>query len=115
MSDYLKGKNIRLRCKKSYHEAHTHIIIGKVEEETDRYLAVRGRTFHFGKLTSGIRSQVTAGIAMIRAVPWENIEVVHWLGEKTNWEADFDFDKNGNLILKDRAHTVIAESRDGLD
>ncbi len=115
MSDYLKGKNIRLRCRKSYPGAHTHIVIGKVEEENDRYLAIRGRTFHFGRLVPGMRGQVCAGITMIRAVPWNNIEVIHWLGEKTNWDADFDFDRNGNLILKDRAHTVIAESRDGLE
>ncbi len=115
MSNYLKGKNIRLRCRKSYPGAHTHIIIGRVEEENSRYIAVRGRTFHFGRIVDGMRSQVNAGITMIRAIPWTNIEVIHWLGEKTDWEADFGFDKNGNLVLCDRAKTVIAEKRDGME
>ena len=44
MSDYLKDKNIRLRCKKQYPGAHTHIIIGRVEEENARYIAVKGRS-----------------------------------------------------------------------
>lgn len=113
MSDYLQGKNIRLRCRKAYQSAHTHIIIGRVMEENSKYLAVKGRAFHFGRLIEGMRSQVHAGATMIRAVPWENIEVIHWLGEKTDWETDFDFDRNGNLVLKDHARTVIAECRDG--
>ena len=40
MSDFLKNKNIRLRCKKSYPGAHTHIIIGQVLEESDRYVVI---------------------------------------------------------------------------
>jgi len=115
MSDYLKGKIVRLRCKKPYPEAHTHIMIGKVEEENSRYIAVKGRTFHFKQIADRSRAHITPGITMIRAVPWDNIEVIHWLGEKTDWNADFDFDRNGNLILKDKAKTMVAEKRDGME
>ncbi len=115
MSDYLQGKNVRLRCRKSYPGAHTHIIIGKVEEENSRYIAVKGRAFHFSRLVDGMRNQVHTGIAMVRIIPWENVEVIHWLGAKVDWNADFDFDKNGNLVLLDKGKTVIAEKRDGME
>lgn len=115
MNEYLNGKNIRLRCKKAYPGAHTHILIGRVKAETARYLAVEGRTFHFSRIVDGMRSQVHAGINMIRIIPWENIEIIHWLGEKTDWNADFRFDAIGNLVLDDPAQTVIAEKRDGME
>ncbi len=115
MSDYLQGKIVRVRCRKNYPTAHTHVVIGKVEEENSRYLAVRGRTFHFGSLSTRLRSQVHAGISMIRVIPWSNIEIIHWIGEKTDWEADFEFNSRGDLVLKDKNHTVIAEQRDGME
>ncbi len=113
MSNYLEGKNVRVRCKKVYSEAHTHVIIGKVEAENSRYLAIKGRSFHFRLIVDGSRNQVNAGQNMVRIIPWENIEIVHWLGEKVDWNADFDFDQNCNLVLKDKNHTVIAEKYDG--
>lgn len=115
MKEYLKGKNIRLRCKKEYPEAHTHIIIGNVVEETSKYVVVKGRTFHFRRIVDQIRSQVHCGDTMIRVIPWENIEVIHWISEKTDWNADIAFDKQGNLILDDKVKTVIAVRRDGLE
>lgn len=115
MKDYLKGKNIRLRCKKNYPGAHTHIIIGKVEEETSRYIAIKGRTFHFSRIVDNMRNQIFAGISTIRIIPWESVEIIHWLGERTDWNVDFEFAENGNLVLKDKAHTVIAEKRDGME
>ncbi len=115
MSEYLKGKIIRLRCRKSYPGAHTHVIIGKVEEENGHYIAVKGRTFHFSRIVDGMRSQVHAGISMVRIIPWDNVEIIHWLSEKTEWKADFEFDKGGNLVLKDSVHTLIAEKSEGIE
>ncbi len=115
MKDYLKGKNIRLRCRKSYPGAHTHIMIGRVEEETSKYIVVKGRTFHFNRIVDRMRNQVHCGVTMVRVIPWENVEVIHWIGEKTDWEVDFEFDKLGNLVLKDKPKTVIAECRDGME
>lgn len=42
MSDYLKGRTVRLRCRKRYPDAHTHIIMGRVEAETPNYLVLQG-------------------------------------------------------------------------
>ncbi|MFA6816494.1 MAG: hypothetical protein WCS73_09395 [Lentisphaeria bacterium] len=114
MKDYLLGKNIRLRCKKSYPGAHTHVIIGRVEEENERYISIKGRTFHFSRIIDGMRNQVNAGMTTVRVIPWANIEIIHWLSEKTDWDSDFSFDARGNLFLKDGCSTIIAEKSDGL-
>ncbi|MDD3702830.1 MAG: hypothetical protein PHR12_01230 [Victivallaceae bacterium] len=115
MDKYLVGKNIRLRCKKSYPDAHTHIIIGQVLEETAKYIAVKGRTFHFNRIIDQMRSQIHSGDNMIRIIPWENVEVIHWISERTDWNVDIAFDSNGNLVLNDKAKTVIAQKRDGME
>lgn len=112
MKKFLIEKNVRVRCKKTYAEAHTHVLIGKVIEETENYVAVKGRTFHFRRITSQMRSQIYSGETMIRVIPWDNIEIIHWISEKADWEADIGFDANGNLILKDKAHTVISMRQD---
>ncbi len=115
MKNYLTGKNVRLRCRKGYAEAHTHIIIGCVAEETAKYIAIKGRAFHFRGILQELRSQIHCGETMIRIVPWENIEVIHWISEKTDWEADIRFDKAGNLVLDDKPKTVIAARRDSAE
>ncbi|MFA7230426.1 MAG: hypothetical protein WC071_04085 [Victivallaceae bacterium] len=115
MKEYLKDKNIRLRCKKNYPEAHTHIIIGKVVEETCNYIAVKGRTFHFRRIVDQMISQVHCGDVMVRATPWENVEVIHWLDKQVDYNADISFDARGNLILNDKGKTIIAAKRDGLE
>ena len=115
MNDYLKGKKIRLRCKKDYQGAHTHIIIGVVVEENASYLAVQGRSFHFARIVDGMLNQVTTGALAIRVIPWANVELIHWLSDKTDWNAEIAFDPKGSLILQDAVRTMIAERRDGFN
>ncbi|NMA44174.1 MAG: hypothetical protein GX946_12470 [Oligosphaeraceae bacterium] len=110
---FLKHKIIRLRCKKAYPSAHTHIIIGLVIEENDSYVVVKGKTFHFSRLVEGMPNQIHAGPTMVRIVPWENVEIINWLPDDVNWDTGFAFDKSGNLILQDKNSTIIAERRDG--
>ena len=112
MNKFLKDKIVRIRCKKDYPDAHTHVIIGKVVDETTRYIVISGRAFHFRRLVDRLRNQVQAGDVMVRIVPGENIEVIHWISEKTDASADFEFDGKGNLVLRDKPHTVIAAGRD---
>jgi hypothetical protein len=115
MKEYLKDKYIRLRCKKTYPEAHTHIMIGKVIEESINYIAIKGRTFHFRRLVDKMTKQVHCGEVAIRIVPWDNIEVMHCLDGKVDYNSDICFDNSGNLILLDNSKTVIAVRRDGLE
>ncbi len=112
MENYLKDKIVRLRCKKLYPEAHTHVIVGNVLEETDRYIVIKGRTFHFRRIVDQMRSQIYCGNTMIRIIPWDNVEVIHWISAKTDWNADITFDSDGNLVLDDKAKTIIAAKRD---
>ena len=117
MTNYLKGKTIRLRCKKDYPGAHTHIIIGRVVEENESYIAVQGRSFHFARIVDGMRSQVTVGQETVRVIPWGNVELIHWLGDdpKVDWNAKVKFDeKEVRFILTDDAKTVIAGRNDGI-
>ena len=115
MTNYLKGKTIRLRCKKDYPGAHTHILIGRVVEENESYIAVQGRSFHFARIVDGMRSQINVGQETVRVVPWGNVELIHWLTERTDWNAEYGFDVKGSLILQDTARTMIAERRDGFN
>ena len=101
--------------KKDYPGAHTHIIIGVVVEENDHYIAIQGRSFHFARIVDGMRSQVTVGQETVRVIPWGNVELIHWLTERTDWNAEIGFDVKGSLILQDTARTMIAERRDGLN
>jgi hypothetical protein len=48
-------------------------------------------------------------------VPWANVELIHWLPERTDWNAEIGFDPKGSLILQDPARTMIAERRDGFN
>ena len=115
MKEYLKDKNIRLRCRKNYPEAHTHVVIGKVVSETAAYIAVKGRSFHFRRISDQMRNQIHTGESMVRIIPWNNVEIVHWISEKADWEVDFTFDKSGNLILNDKVKTVIAARQDSME
>ena len=115
MTNYLKGKTIRLRCKKDYPGAHTHIIIGRVVEENESYIAVQGRSFHFARIVDGMKNQINVGQETVRVVPWGNVELIHWLTERTDWNAEYGFDVKGSLILQDTVRTMIAERRDGLN
>ncbi len=112
MRSYLKGKFIRLRCRKSYPEAHTHLMIGKVVEETSRYLAIEGVTFHYRKILDRKMSQFNRGILAVRIVPWENIEIIHELGQKVDLNAEVAFDKGGNLVFSDDDKTMIVSHCD---
>jgi hypothetical protein len=111
MKNYLVEKNIRLRCKKNYKEAHNHVIIGRVIEETDNYLAVKGRAFHFKSIAEKSRHLIHCSETLVRIIPWENVEVIHWISAKVNWDSDIAFDEKGNLILDDKCHTIIAAQR----
>ena len=114
MQEYLKSKMVKLRCKKSYQGAHTHIIVGRVLEENQNYIAIMGKTFHFGRIVDGMKNQIFSGAITERIVPWNNVEIVHPLSDESDFSAPIKFDGNGNLVLCDTAHTLIAEKRDEL-
>lgn len=114
MQEYLKSKMVKLRCKKSYQGAHTHIVIGRVLEENQNYIAIMGKTFHFGRIVDGMKNQIFSGAITERIVPWNNVEIIHPLSNLMEAVKSLSSDTNGNLVLCDNAHTLIAEKRDEL-
>lgn len=112
MSDYLKDKFVRLRCRKFYPEAHTHLVIGKVVDETENYIVMKGRTFHYKRIVDRGLSQVTRGDVTVRVIPWDNVEIIHELGSMVDYNADYLFDKDGNLVFSDYSKTMIVNKGD---
>lgn len=111
MGKYLVDKIIRIRCKKDYTDAHCHVLIGRVVEETSRYLVIKSKAFHFKRIIGCMKNQVDSGDISIRILPWNNIEIIHVLNEKIDYSADCIFDSKGNLVLKDKVKTIIAKQR----
>ena len=114
---YLIDKVIRLRCKKPYPDAHNHVIIGRVVDENESYIAVLGRSFHFAGILDRVTSKINPGRSnAIRVIPWGNVELIHVLdGDRINWSAEILFDnEKKHFFLDDEAHTVIAGRHDGI-
>ena len=91
----------KIRTVKDYPDAHNHIMIGEVLDETPTYLRVMGRTFHFGKSVNNLKD-IQEGMLMVRVIPWVRIQVVHELPDSFDFaNATLAMKKNGNVVLKD--------------
>ena len=113
MKKFLEKKLVRVRCKKNYAEAHCHVIIGEVLDENEAYVVIKGKAFHFNKLDANTQRQhIMVGAVCVRIIPWHNIEVIHWIGPRCDYNADVLFDGDHNLVLDDKKHTVISFARD---
>jgi hypothetical protein len=102
----------KIRVVKPYAEAHNHLLIGEVLENTPTYIRVKGRTFHYGRAVEQPR-QVRAGNYAVRIIPWARVEIVNVL------PASFEVDKaklaadgNGTIALKHGDYACIMISRD---
>lgn len=103
----------KVRFVKNYVEAHNHILIGEVLDENDRWVRIKGRTFHYGKAVNRT-SDVGAGQEMVRIIPWGSIEVIHELPESFDWSGSkLVTDEKGGIVLADAANrTAIRASQD---
>ena len=120
----LKTRIVKIRWIKPYPEAHNHIAIGEVVDETNIALKVNCRTYHFGKTVDAKNCElkpgkyvggVLAGKKAIRVIPWNRIEVMHQLSDDTDWDVTGKFDSDGNCVLKNENKTLIARPRDDGD
>lgn len=107
---WMKDKVIRLRWKKYYPEASSHVAIGKVCHETSGYLALKCRTFHFNKVING--KGIREGSLCVRMMPWDTIEVMHELEPDTDYKAPLVMDSKGTICLDNKYRTVITKERD---
>ena len=122
----LAGKVVRIRWVKQYPTAHNHLAIGHVVRETDNYLAVLCKTYHFGGNLGGGGSKscklkrgafiggVLESEKAVRIIPWTQIEVMHELPERTKWDVEAVVDDSGLCYLDNEQKTLISRPVNGL-
>jgi hypothetical protein len=102
----------KIRVVKPYAEAHNHLIIGEVLEETPMYVRVEGRTFHYGRSAEQAR-QVRVGDYAVRILPWARVEIVNELpGSFEVGRAKLACDGKGAIALQHGDYACIIVSRD---
>lgn len=106
----MKDKVIRLRWKKYYGEAHSHVAIGEVCHENSGYVALKCRTFHFKKIING--RGIREGDMCVRMIPWNTIEVMHELETDTDYSAPLAMDSAGNIVLDNKYKTIVTRAQD---
>jgi hypothetical protein len=109
---WMKDKVIRLRWRKHYSEAHSHVAIGKVLQENSSYVALECKTFHFQRILSGSKKGILEGEVCVRMIPWNVIEVMHELEADTDYTAPITMDSKGNIVLDNKHNTMIARTQD---
>ena len=90
----------KVRVVKPYAEAHNHLIIGEVIEESLVWVRIKGRTYHFGRSTQRLQD-IKVGPNAVRLVPWNRVEVVNELPGSFDYaNARLVADGKGNVALK---------------
>jgi hypothetical protein len=85
---------------KPYAEAHNHLVIGELLQETLTWLRIRGRTYHFGRSSQRLQD-ITVGSNSVRLIPWNRVEIVNELPASFDHaEARLVTDGKGNVALK---------------
>jgi len=107
---WMKDKVIRLRWKKNYPDAHSHVAIGEVVHENSGYLALKCRTFHFNRIVNG--RGMREGDMCVRMIPWNTIEVMHELEHDTDFNVPLAMDSKANVILDNKHKTIVARAQD---
>lgn len=102
----------KIRAEKPYAGATNHVIVGELVEETDRYVRMRCRTFHFGKPVA--TAQVHVGGIKTRLFPWHTIAYVTVLAPDFPWkEAAPELTESGDIVF--RATGEVLSARRGGD
>lgn len=96
-----ENKIWKIRTIKDYPQAHTHILIGKVDEMTAAWVKINCRTYHFGSSVSNIRA-IRIGELMTRILPWNRIEIINELRD------DFDFTAT-KLKLNEKSEITLTD------
>ncbi len=99
-----EGKIVKIRFIKRYGGAKNHVCIGAVKAETDNYLVVKGRTFHFGSALPQ-KQGLQKGLPKTRWIPWHQIELVTELRPDLDWRTEeFALDASGDIVLRKELH-----------
>ena len=115
----LKNKIVKVRWVKPYPTAHNHVTIGSVIAETDNYLILRCKAWHFGEHVGGKKAKlcpgkyvggIMEGLTATRIVPWHRIEVINELPPTTDWDCDAFVDESGFCRLNNEHKTMITRA-----
>jgi len=89
----------KIRTVKDYPQAHNHLMVGEVLEQTLAWVRVKGKTYHYGT-TVGTLNDVKVGPLMTRILPWNRIELIHEL------DPEFDY-AEATLVMPQSGQGVI--------
>lgn len=115
----LTGKVVRVRWVKMYPSAHTHVAIGDVVDEGDRYLTLLCKTYHFGPGVGAQRAVlvpnlcvggVVEGEKAVRSIPWAQTEVINELPAQTDWDVPARVEESGLCVLDNAQKTVVTRA-----
>lgn len=115
----LKNKIVKVRWVKQYPTAHNHVAIGSVIAETDNYLVLHCKAYHFGDHAGGKKAKLCPGkyvggimesAATTRIVPWHRIEIINELSPATDWNRDAFVDESGLCCLNNDHKTMITRA-----
>jgi hypothetical protein len=110
----MEKRVVKVRQVKEYREAKSHVLIGEMLEENERYLRLRCKSFHFRTGSYKTTGNVDVGKIKARWIPWSMIAVVTELPADFDWvTAEFKIDKDGKLILQgEYSHEALEEVGD---
>jgi hypothetical protein len=113
MSEQKEKQVWKVRTVKNYPEAHNHIFIGQVLEQTQAYIRLDCRTYHFSKAINNPKD-IRIGSQGVRILPWHRIELINELPESFDYvKAKLISTKDGKLALSDgKTDCILASSYD---
>ena len=103
----------KIRTVKNYHQAHNHLFIGQVIQQTQSYVRIKCRTFHFSRVVNSLKD-VKTGHVGVRILPWTSIEFINELPETFDYiNAQVVFNEDGKASLRhDDVDCVLCSSYD---
>lgn len=103
----------KIRTVKNYPQAHNHLFIGEVLQQTQSYVRLNCRTYHFGRTVNSIKD-VKIGSEGVRIIPWSRIEMINELASCFDYSgAEVIASKAEKMILSDgKTECVLSSSYD---
>jgi hypothetical protein len=104
----------KMRIRKAYAEATTHVVVGEVLEHNDVWVKLRCRAVHFRRPT--MDSHIRLSDVKIRTFPWNAVAYVTELPADVRWEgAAIGLTEHGDVVLRQPAGEAAVELSDKLD
>jgi len=104
----------KVRIRKAYAEATTHVVVGEVIEQNDVWVKLRCRAVHFRRPT--MTSHIRLSEVKTRMFPWNTIAYVTELPSNLEWErAEIGLTEHGDVALQHCSGEQAVELSERLD